>query len=80
MAAIRSVHAHTSPTPLSFLRTKLAMAVASKKKGGNYKVAELVEEDNATVHGVIIDLSPVKSSRNNPTVKYFNAKITDGIE
>jgi hypothetical protein len=52
------------------------MAVAKHTR--EYDVAEIVEEDKATVHGVIIDLLPIKSSKNNPTLKYFNAKISDG--
>ena len=41
----------------------------------SYDVSDIEQEDNATVHGVILDLSPVKTSRNNPDVKYFNAKF-----
>lgn len=35
-------------------------------------------DSNATVHGVVVDLSPTKSSRNNPDIKYFSAKLSDG--
>jgi len=41
-------------------------------------VSEMEEEDNATVHGMVLEVSPVKQSRNNPEVKYFSAKISDG--
>ena len=43
----------------------------------NYEVSNMIEEDSATVHGVVVELSPIKSSRNNPGVKFFNAKISD---
>ena len=32
------------------------------------------EEQNATVHGLVLEVSPVKQSRNNPDVKYFSGK------
>ena len=34
--------------------------------------------DDITVHGVLTDLSPLKSGRNAPYRKYFNAKVSDG--
>ena len=52
------------------------MAVA--KGATDYKVSEMVIEDSAIVYGVVLDVSPIKSSRNNPSVKYFSARITDG--
>ena len=33
-----------------------------------------MEEQNATVHGLVLVVSPVKQSRNNPDVKYFIGK------
>ncbi len=45
---------------------------------GEYNVSEIESHDNATVHGLVVELSPVKESRNNPDCKYFNAKISDG--
>ena len=38
------------------------------------------QETNVTVHGVILELSPIKSSRNNLDVKCFNGSITDGTK
>ena len=35
-----------------------------------------MEEGNATVHGMVLEVSPVKQSRNNPDIKYL--KISDG--
>ena len=40
-----------------------------------FDVSKLEDERNATVHGMV---SPVKVRRNNPEVKYFNRKISDG--
>ena len=45
---------------------------------GEYNVSEIESHDNATVHGLVVELSPVKESRTNPDCKYFNAKISDG--
>ena len=36
------------------------------------------EHSNATVHGMVVEVSPIKASRKNPDVKYFSGKITDG--
>ena len=43
-------------------------------------VSDMRQETNATVHGVVLELSPIKSSRNNPDMKYFNGSITDGTK
>ena len=34
--------------------------------------------DDITVHGVLTDLSPLKSGRNAPYRKYYNAIVSDG--
>lgn len=45
----------------------------------DYDVSEIeCPLDKATVHGIVTDLSPIKSSRKNEQIKYFNAKLTDG--
>ena len=38
------------------------------------------EYDSATVHGIMTEVSPVKSSSNNPKVKYFTGKMSDGTK
>ena len=43
-----------------------------------FDVSELEDDGNATVHEVVLEVSPVKVSRNNPEVKYFSGKISDG--
>ena len=40
-----------------------------------FDVSELEDDGNATVHGVVLEVSPLKVSRNNPEVKYFSGKI-----
>ena len=37
-------------------------------------VFEIEKEQNATVHGLVLEVSPVKQSRNNPDVKFFIGK------
>ena len=34
--------------------------------------------ENATMHGVMVEVSPIKLSRKNPGIKYFSGQITDG--
>lgn len=42
-------------------------------------VSDIDEEcESAIVHGVMTELSPVKSSSGNPKVKYFTGKMSDG--
>ena len=33
------------------------------------------EHEKVTVHGVVTELSPIKSSASNPKVKYFTGKL-----
>ena len=49
--------------------------MAEKK---DFDVSDLVEVSNATVHGVVMEVSPVRPSRKNPEVKYFSGKLSDG--
>lgn len=41
-------------------------------------VSEIQEATSASVHGVLIDVSPVKKSRKNEAVPYFHGEISDG--
>lgn len=42
-------------------------------------VSDIDEEaTNAIVRGIVMEVTPVKSSRKNPTNKYFHAKFSDG--
>ena len=44
-----------------------------------FEPADLVMPgENITVHGILIDLSPLKSGRNAPFTKYFTGRISDG--
>ena len=50
-----------------------------KRESDDVEVSEVESASaRATVHGIITELSPVKSSRKNESIKYFNAKISDG--
>ena len=66
-------------SPLTSLAASGKRAVRSYYRKSSireeYEVSEMVERDNATVHGVIVNLCPIKCSKNNPAVNYFNAKI-----
>jgi len=43
------------------------------------EVSSLVPATSATVHGVFVGaVSPVKTGRNNPNVKYFQTQLSDG--
>ena len=54
----------------------MALIVMAKRKLEELDVSELRESSSATVHGVILELSPVKSSRKNGDMKYFEGKLT----
>ena len=39
---------------------------------------DMESASNATVHGVVTELSPIKLSRNNAEIKYFSARLSSG--
>ena len=41
-------------------------------------VSELKEVANATIHGAIRTVSPIKTSKKNEELKYFEVSLTDG--
>ena len=43
-------------------------------KGKWFSAFEMEEEQNATVHRLVLEVSPVKQSINTPDVKYFIGK------
>ena len=45
----------------------------------SYDVHEIQTDDNATVHGCVVDLSPVKTSQRRENCRYFSGKLSDGI-
>ena len=51
----------------------------AKGKQQDWDVSKM-EEGTASVHGVVVELSPIKCSRSNSSNKYFNGKVTDGIK
>ena len=49
------------------------------KKRMELNVSDVVQEsDSCTVHGVMTEVSPVKSSSSNPNLKYSAGKSSDG--
>ena len=48
--------------------------------GKSYDVSELEVCDNTTVHGHILELSPIQTSKNKPDCSYFNGKLSDGVK
>lgn len=43
-----------------------------------YEVSEIEADKNVTVHGVVVELSPIKESAKDGKVKYFSGKVSDG--
>ena len=64
--------------PCASLLTK--MAGNSKREEFDDVSSITHETHSAIVHGRVIELSPVKTSRKNQKVKYFDCKLTDGKE
>ncbi len=54
------------------------MASIGENRKREYSVSEMVEGKSVCVHGVPVSLSPVKKSRKNPEVTYFEGQISDG--
>ena len=45
------------------------------------EVSEVAYSGTGTVHGIIVgQVSPVKSSKKRPDVKYFEGQISDGVK
>ena len=52
--------------------------MATRKRKLEWDISEAEVSNAATVHGIIMQLSPIWTSRKNPNVKYFDGKISDG--
>jgi ssDNA-binding replication factor A large subunit len=52
--------------------------MACKRKADDFDASEVKESKNVVVHGVITELSPVKKSRKNESIKYFSGQLCDG--
>ena len=48
-----------------------------KRKLEEWDVSDIEESAGACVHGVVTHLSPVKVSKRNSSVRYFDGKISD---
>ena len=49
-----------------------------KRKLDEWDVSEMEESEGATIHGVFTELSPVKVSRRNASVRYYDGRMADG--
>ena len=45
---------------------------------GEIEVSEAIEEDSVTIHGIVPELSPIKTGKRNAHVKYFTGQLSDG--
>ena len=54
------------------------MNMCKSVKMAQFDVSDMEEHSNATVHGMVVEVSPIKANRKNLDVKYFSGKITDG--
>ena len=52
--------------------------MAKRKLESKWDVSEAQESSSATVHGIVTEVSPVKVSRKNASVRYFDGRMTDG--
>ena len=51
--------------------------MAEKRKLEEFDASEVQNSKNATVHGIVTDLSPVKNSKKNEKVQYFKGELSD---
>ena len=59
-------------------KRKLLMAKRKLEQEHELEVSEINNEvSSATVHGVLVELSPIKKSRD---MEYFEGKVSDGKE
>ena len=69
------------PTSLEISKAVYTATMAGKKRpysDREFEVGELNdEEENVSVHGIVTELSPVKSGRKNERVKYFTGQLSD---
>ncbi len=52
----------------------------TKRVEREWDVSEILTAKTASVHGVITEVSPVKKSRNNESIRYFHGEFSDGIK
>ena len=50
----------------------------NKAQVGEWDASDIEESTGACVHGVVAHLSPVKVSKRNSSVRYFNGQMSDG--
>ena len=65
---------------LNQIQTLGCVLLPGRMASKSYNVSEMELGDNATVHGHILELSPIKKSKNKPGCSYFNGKMSDGVK
>ncbi len=56
------------------------MAAKRKLEYDVSEISELGEKPSVTVHGALLDMSPIKTSKRNTDVKYMEGRLTDGLD
>ena len=54
--------------------------MTERKLKREYDVGDMETDTNATVHGVVMDVSPIRISKNNSDVKYFSGRLSNGTK
>ncbi len=55
----------------------MAAGLGKKRKVDEWDVSDMEQCSSGTVHGIVTELSPVKVSRKNTSVRYFDGRISD---
>ena len=50
----------------------------STKRQREWDASTIESSDSACVHGILMEVSPVKEGRKNEQIKYFHSEMTDG--
>lgn len=63
---------------LVVLKFSLIISCGSKRKLEEWDVSEIKAQDSANIHFRVTHVSPIKESKRNKKIKYFDSKVTDG--
>uniref|UniRef100_A0A1X7VKM9 Uncharacterized protein n=1 Tax=Amphimedon queenslandica TaxID=400682 RepID=A0A1X7VKM9_AMPQE len=67
-------------SPTSTQESDSNLSTPVKCSAAEYDINEIQISDNAVVHSLITELSPITVSKNREYCKYFSGKTTDGIK
>ena len=68
-------HVNVKQVQKKFVKQKKMASIGSKRE---WDVSDIEEGTGVSVHGIPINVSPLKESRKTKGVFYFDAKLTDG--